>query len=262
MKRKHRERSSSLDLGRVQQQLEKIQELFQEQVDIRVTGLWMQEYSRLSTSVTDEAVRSMKAILHEFVSAEKVGEIKKERGETGFEAWIETLLTTQRIYEYLLFAHGLERSFRVPARFPDAVSACRRWLRELCWNEEFWLVHVRQGGFYPQFTKLVNENLFREADRADQFARESTDKADIGKLLTQAQDMRHCARLAISTLTFEEIHNSNDKDPLRQKCLEFARENNRLPLTHKNFVYLWMNGLEEFLQGAKVPESEPRQVPN
>lgn len=223
----------------IEQRLKRIEELLGHHLDLQITSLWMSQYSRLDNAVTRDAVNSMKAMIHEFVTREHSAKMLNEKGADGFDKWIEQLLVTQRVYEYLLFVNGFTRSFPGPKRFPDGEFATRRWLRELCWNREFQMVHVRQGGYYPDFTRLVNGNLRREARRAESLQEPES-----------ASQMRECASLAAGSLAYAEFIEYEENDIKRySQILGIAESRGYFPLNHENFLRLWVDFLEKHEEG-------------
>lgn len=246
----------------VEQRLQRIEESLASHFDLKITTQWMERYERLDDAVTKDSIKSMKAMIHEFITKEHSAEILIARGADGFDRWIEQLLITQRIYEYLLFVNGFIRAFPSPDRFPDGEFAARRWLRELCWRNEFRIVHIRQGGYYPDFTRVANKALLREARRADSFAdsfevlvKESrqteVEKAEdaverMKEMRNEAREMRGCASIAAGALAYEEFLEDEEKDPKRyREVLDLAKKRRYLPLDQENFGKMWREIFQE-----------------
>lgn len=258
--------TKSIDAGQselaqktVEQRLARIEEFLGSHLGLNITTWWMDQYKRLDNAVTEDSVSSMKAMIHEFITREQSAKITKDKGADGFDKWIRELLMAQRVYEYLLFVHGLSKAHNLPAPslFPDAAFATRRWLRELCWNHEFQLVHLRQGGFYPEFTRHVNKNLRREAQRADSFAASTVKPEDSKELKAQAKQMRGCASVTAGRLAYGEFVDCEDDDPAEyDRIFGLAESQGYLPLDEKNFIRFWVDFLEAHERGDVVVEED------
>lgn len=204
-------------------------------------SLWMYQYSRLDEVITPEKLASMKAMIHEFIHPEYLQLLRKKLSDQEYEERLKSILMKQRIYEYLLFIHNYRDVFEAHTLFPDAYHASDRWLEELVSQRDFRMVHLRQGGFYPDFSSVVNAALIKVADRLE--------KSAIGESrASTVQQMRKAAKWFTDVgKEYAEYKKKRRKAPLEYARIEEAgrKLGCAIPLSPESFQFLWVNGLDK-----------------
>jgi hypothetical protein len=186
------------------------------------------ELYRWVNSINPDDVRAMRAGLHEFFEGEDLN-----KARTASDEELTRILFTQRAYEYLFYSVTWER---LVGTYSDLEVRIDLWIRELGTTEAFRLVHLRQGRYYPAFSRRVNRVLYHsgrfieeEVRRASELdAQLKVDKATLKKLQAARQKQLTDAQYMIETAFFqmvEELYfgymerelNAEQQERLRQK---------------------------------------------
>lgn len=173
-------------LNQIASDLRRLEETFSSRLRLQSVRDRYELY-RWVTEITPDDVRAMRAGLHEYFEGEDL-----EKARVTSDEELARILFTQRAYEYLFYSVTWER---LVGSYSDLEVRIDLWIRELGTGEAFRLVHLRQGRYYPAFSRRVNRVLYRhgrfieeEIERANAAdARLKVDRATLKKLQAARQ---------------------------------------------------------------------------
>lgn len=170
------ERTASA-LERIASSLEKVSTSLQSMERFGRISKWYDQFLRLTVSVSPESVETMKTQVLEAVPRFHLEEKSKGLDPSQLETWMKKLVFFQRVYEYLfattsysewprvLFAESQEEKVLLESLRDEEYSVLH-WIHELVRDEDFRMVHLRQGEYYPKFALIIDRVLDRAAKTA------------------------------------------------------------------------------------------------
>ncbi|HZF08797.1 MAG TPA: hypothetical protein VFE33_08420 [Thermoanaerobaculia bacterium] len=113
------------------------------------------EMYRAVWHVTPDQIEAVRLALREFVDEDEA-----EEWAGAPEEKLKRIFSGTQIYEYLYYSELWRRLFGTQL---EIVFMIDLWIRELGTSEEFRIVHLRQGRYYPDYSALINRVLLDSA---------------------------------------------------------------------------------------------------
>ena len=239
-------------LGSVAHQLKNVSESLEGFYKLGFQTAWYTQYRRLDDAVNPAALESMKTMLEEFMTHEYSAQILRGGGADTLDHRLKRLLMKQRVYEYLLFTSDLATINT--GFFPDAGDAVERWLKELAYDHDFRMVHVRQGSYYPEFSEKVREAFLASAQAAEERGEH-----------VASEMIRRVVEISKADAAFEQYAKLDSDNPLRQRYERIAAANFlKVPMGRRTFQHFWLHYPEwnaELQKAELEKEKAEEQIP-
>jgi len=230
---------SSDSLEKIAGAIDRLEAVAQRYERLQRIAIWNERYATLETIITPDKLETMKVMIDEFVWKEYREKQFRTLGLDGFEQWLRKILTIQRVYEYMMMTTHLgewPETLRTKTSRPkrklkdlnDEDYAVVKWLREMVLDEDFRMVHYRQGAFYPRFSALINSALLEMAERCDKDGDE-----------VSAEVLKRAAMDNGAAVAFDDFTNLRDEDPEKQRISDFIRSKGEDPYDFEGFRLIW-----------------------
>lgn len=231
---------------RIANSLEKVSKTLDGFLDLGVITVWMANFRTLHDTVKPETLETMKTMLSEYVSPAHAAELLQTEGLDNLDQKLKRVLTRQRFYEYLLFTHMLEK--RLPGRFTDAEKAVGTWLKDLCHDRDFRLVHARQSAYYPEFSEVVNEALMAEAEAVRERGLGESEPEKVIEALRLGESMERAASKSRADNIYQNQYRNLPPDSDERRLYDAIAYKKRLavPLSKDDFIHIWLNDLPDW----------------